>query len=91
MIRRLFWLTLGAALGITGYRRVTAAARALRPVRGVRQIARFAGDVRDGMEIYMERQQPRAALTLEDQQPRAGLPMAGSGQPHRTDHDKDGR
>jgi len=31
MIRRLFWLILGAALGITGYRRVTAVARAIMP------------------------------------------------------------
>ena len=31
MIRRLFWLSLGAAVGISGYRRVTAAARAIMP------------------------------------------------------------
>ena len=29
MIRRVFWLTLGAALGISGYRRATALARAI--------------------------------------------------------------
>lgn len=35
MIRRLFWLLLGAALGIAGYRRVSRAARALLPNGGV--------------------------------------------------------
>src|SRR5262249_15840113 len=31
MIRRMFWLTLGAVVGIAGYRRLTRAARALLP------------------------------------------------------------
>ena len=31
MIRRLFWLLLGALLGVTGNRKVTALARSLRP------------------------------------------------------------
>ena len=34
MIRRLFWLVLGAVLGVTGYRKATAFARSLRPARG---------------------------------------------------------
>jgi hypothetical protein len=35
MIRRLFWLVLGAALGIAGYRRVSRAARMLLPISGL--------------------------------------------------------
>ena len=34
MIRRLFWLVLGAALGIAGYRRASRAARMLLPNSG---------------------------------------------------------
>ncbi len=64
MIRRLFWLTLGAALGITGYRRVTALARSFTPAVRARELTRFAGDVREGMEIYRQRQlaAPRQAI-----------------------------
>ncbi len=92
MIRRLFWLLLGAVLGVTAYRRLTAAARALLPVTRARQLTRFAADVRDGMELYMERHAPREPLTLEGQQARAGLPGAGTEQPgRRTNHEKDGR
>lgn len=91
MIRRLFWLALGAALGITAYRRVSAAARALLPVSRARQLTRFAADVRDGMELYLERHPRRAPLTLEAQQARAGLPAAGPRQARGTDHVKDGR
>jgi hypothetical protein len=35
MIRRLIWLTIGAVLGITGYRRASRAAKALLPAPGV--------------------------------------------------------
>jgi hypothetical protein len=91
MIRRLLWLVLGAVLGITGYRRLSAAARALLPVTRARQLTRFAADVRDGMQIYMERQSSRAPLTLEGQQARAGLPGGGTVPGHRIDHEKDGR
>ena len=35
MIRRLFWLVLGAALGIAGYRRASRAARMLLPTSGL--------------------------------------------------------
>jgi len=63
VIRRLFWLTLGAFLGITGYRRVTALARTT-PAMRARDLTRFAGDVREGMEIYRQRQlaAPRRAI-----------------------------
>ncbi len=32
-MRRMFWLTLGAAMGVSGYRKVTRMARALTPAR----------------------------------------------------------
>ncbi|MDX6333405.1 MAG: hypothetical protein QOG05_745 [Streptosporangiaceae bacterium] len=75
MIRRLFWLILGAALGISGYRRVTAAARAIMPGPRARELGRFAGDVREGMDIYRQRQLEASRPALEG----------------RTDHEEDGR
>jgi len=63
VIRRLFWLTLGAALGISAYRRAAAAARAISP--GARDLTRFAGDVREGMEIYRQRQLQHTRPALE--------------------------
>jgi hypothetical protein len=68
MIRRLFWLTLGAVLGVAGYRRLTALARAVSPAARAQGLARFAGDVREGMQLYMERQPANAASTLESQE-----------------------
>ncbi len=91
MIRRLFWLILGAVLGVTAYRRITAAARVLLPGGRARQLTRFAADVRDGMELYRERHTPRVPLTLEGQQARAGFPPAGNGQARRINHEKDDR
>jgi len=97
MIRRLFWLSAGAAIGITGYRRAEALGRAAsarltvpasapagaaegrmpaagsgtygrRPRRSavarVRGAVRFARDVRDGMDMYMDRHQGRLGPTL---------------------------
>ncbi len=75
MIRRLFWLSLGAAVGISGYRRVTAAARVIMPAPRARELARFAGDVREGMDIYRQRQLQTSRPALEG----------------RTDHEEDGR
>jgi hypothetical protein len=72
VIRRLFWLTLGAALGISAYRRGARAARVISP--GARELTRFAGDVRAGMEMYRQRQLPSARPALEG----------------RTDHVEDG-
>jgi len=88
MIRRLFWLVLGAVLGVTGYRRATALARSLRPVRGAASLAHFAGDVREGMALYMERQAAAAPSTLETHR-RRGLDQ-GRPAPH-PDELKDGR
>jgi len=76
MIRRLFWLVLGAVLGVTGYRKATALARSLRPAPRASGLAEFAADVREGMALYMERQARPPASTLEGHR-RRGLP-AGS-------------
>lgn len=65
MIRRLFWLTLGAVLGITAYRRATAVARAIMPGPRAREITSFAGDVREGMQIYRQRQLQASRPALE--------------------------
>jgi hypothetical protein len=86
VIRRLFWLALGAVLGVAGYRRATALARSLRPAPRPASLAGFAADVREGMALYLERhaeRQPgRAPSALEARPPRAVS---------RIDEPKDGR
>jgi hypothetical protein len=79
MIRRLFWLSLGAALGVAGYRRLTALARAVSPAARVRGLAGFAGDVREGMQLYMERQPADRASTLERPAGQRHLPRPPAG------------
>lgn len=64
MIRRLFWLTLGAIAGVAGYRRVEKLAQRRSLVSAVRGTARFARDVRDGMDEYSARQQRSRDTTL---------------------------
>jgi hypothetical protein len=88
MIRRLFWLVLGAVLGVAGYRKATALARSLRPAPRASALGEFAADVREGMAVYMERQARPPASTLEGHR-RRGLP-AGQRPPHH-DELKDGR
>jgi hypothetical protein len=106
MIRRLFWMTLGAVAGVTGYRRVSRLARAIQPWadRGGRRdgwpgggssrgAALFLRDVRDGMELYVDRRSRAAGPTLEGQQAlteRAGQAAASRTYPG-TDYSKDGR
>ena len=91
MIRRLFWLGLGAVLGVTGYRKATALARSLRPAPRASGLAEFAADVREGMALYMERHARPPAPTLEGHR-RAGLPGGGrGGSAHNQDELKDGR
>jgi hypothetical protein len=86
MIRRLFWMSLGAALGVTGYRRAVAVGRMLRPGRG--GLAAFAADVREGMALYMDRHSGRAPSTLEG----PGQPGPAGGRPVlSTTEPKDGR
>ena len=90
MTRRLFWLGLGAVLGVTGYRKVTAIARSLRPAPRPSALAGFAADVREGMAVYMERQAQPPASTLEGHR-RRGLPAGGPapGQPRPDTHHHD--
>jgi hypothetical protein len=85
MIRRLFWVTVGALVGVTGYRRVSRLARAAglggRGSTGRRSragldwgggggAALFARDVREGMELYADRHPRLAGRTLEGQRAR---------------------
>ncbi|HLX49710.1 MAG TPA: hypothetical protein VKS82_15380 [Streptosporangiaceae bacterium] len=62
MTHRLFWLTVGAGLGISGYRRANRLVRgftrqvAPRPRLQITGLAEFARDVRDGMDLYQEQQ-----------------------------------
>ena len=75
MIRRGFWLTVGAAAGIIGYRRVSAVSRRLSGkltaggARGAVGVAgetvRFARDVREGMELYSARHSEPPGPTLD--------------------------
>jgi hypothetical protein len=96
MMRRLFWLVLGAVLGVTGYRKATTIARSLRPAPRASALAGFAADVREGMAVYRERQAQPPASTLEGHRRRglpAGRPAARQPRPGTHHHDelKDGR
>jgi hypothetical protein len=77
VIRRGFWLAVGAAGGIFGYRRVSSLARQVaqtlgpRPNRPAavkrhwgRETIRFARDVREGMDLYLARHPGPARPTL---------------------------
>jgi len=87
MIRRLFWLTLGAVLGISAYRRATAVARAIMPGPRAREITSFAGDVREGMQIYRQRQLQASRPALEG---RTGHTEPGHTEPDNTVPDNTG-
>jgi hypothetical protein len=101
VIRRLFWLALGAVLGVTGYRRATRLVRSIAPGPRARELTRFVGDVREGMDLYMERQPGQPPPTLESQQVRPALAehrLPGHGLPERklaerrlTENGEDGR
>jgi hypothetical protein len=103
VIRRLLWMTIGAVAGVTGYRRVSQLARAMNPAArrrarrggsaGYGGLAEFLGDVREGMEEYLNRRAGPRGPTLEGQQflaEGAGHPAASRGYPG-TDYVKDGR
>jgi hypothetical protein len=86
MIRRGFWLAVGAAGGIMGYRRVSSLGRQVSEKLGgrhgqlgqpgqpsrqgavkrhwARETIRFTRDVREGMDVYIDRQRARSAPTL---------------------------
>ena len=97
-MRRMFWVSVGAIIGVTGYRRVTALARSLRPQPPQGSLAGFTADVREGMALYMDRQAARAPANLEDH-PRRSLGPASPGDTprntrwatSRNDELKDGR
>jgi hypothetical protein len=96
MMRRMFWLGLGAVLGVSGYRKATAIARSLRPAPRANALAGFAADVREGMAVYRKRQAQPPASTLEGPRRRglpAGRPDASQPRPGTHHHDelKDGR
>lgn len=79
MIRRSFWLILGAAAGIGAYRRVAALGKRARDRKitgAARETVRFTRDVREGMHLYTSRR---------DQAPRSTLSK------HTDDDERDGR
>jgi len=104
MIRRGFWLVVGAAGGIIGYRRVSSVSRQVAQTLGTapkgakspaarkrhwaRETLRFTRDVREGMDLYFDRQQARSAPTLsagaraQSSRPQSSRPQSS------TDHDK---
>jgi hypothetical protein len=82
MIRRGFWLLVGAAGGIMGYRRVSAATQQVARALGgnqkklkrrhwARETIRFTRDVREGMDLYTRRHstQERSTLSPESRRP----------------------
>jgi len=86
MIRRLFWAGLGAAVGITGYRRIsrrltllTRGAGGTWGAGGVRGAAGFVGDVRAGMAEYLARYPAHPGPGGEIQRPGAGQPDSPGG------------
>jgi hypothetical protein len=91
LIRRLFWVTVGALVGVTGYRRVSRLARAIAPggrrrrssggARGLdwaHGAALFARDVREGMDLYADRHPRLAGRTLEVQRAGARRPRGAA-------------
>jgi hypothetical protein len=93
MIRRGFWLAVGAAGGIMGYRRASSLARQVSATLGVRperpgavkrhwgrETIRFARDVRAGMDIYMARHPGPERPTLGANPGKASPGQASPGQ-----------
>jgi len=60
MIRRGFWIMVGAVGGVMGYRRVVRVTKRA----WARETIRFSRDVRDGMDLYIARHQGRPGPTL---------------------------
>lgn len=96
-------MTIGAAAGVTGYRRVSRLARAIQPqASGLNRpggrsryggLAVFLRDVRDGMELYVNRSSAPPGPALDGQHVLAdgpGQPAASSAYPSNN-YAKDGR
>jgi hypothetical protein len=77
VIRRGFWLAVGAAGGIMGYRRVSSLGRRVSETLSpgqkrpgavkrhwARETIRFTRDVREGMDVYMSRHPAPSRPTL---------------------------
>jgi len=60
MIRRGFWVMVGAVGGVMGYRRIVRVTKRA----WARETIRFTRDVRDGMDLYTARHQGRSGPTL---------------------------
>jgi hypothetical protein len=96
-MRRLVWLTVGAGLGISGYRRASRIVgelpgprSAARRRQRAESLARFARDVREGMDLYaeqqrlnIERRRASAAPTLGSHQVTAASAAGEAGAGHR--------
>jgi hypothetical protein len=91
VIRRGFWLAVGATGGIMGYRRVSSLGRQVSQTLGARpkrpeavkrhwarESIRFTRDVRDGMDLYSARHPRPSGPTLGP----------GTGAGNSTDHDE---
>jgi hypothetical protein len=94
MIRRGFWLTVGAAGGIIGYRRVSALSRQVSETLGVRASSQGQGKARRNRHWAREtlrftrdvREGMDAYIARQQGRP---APTLGPGKSnHRTDHDK---
>jgi hypothetical protein len=67
VIRRGFWLAVGVAGGIMGYRRVVLFGRRVsgaKKRRWIRETIGFTRDVREGMDLYMVRHPRQVGPTL---------------------------
>jgi hypothetical protein len=90
VIRRLFWLTAGAVLGVAAYRRLEAVLRSIPlPIRAgaaarLKSMAQFGSDVAEGMAEYKDRRSQRISSTLEGHREQPGVTLG-------TDDEKDGR
>jgi hypothetical protein len=82
VIRRLFWLILGAVLGVTGYRRLTMLVRSWSPAARAGQVSEFVADVREGMSLYRERHPRPRASGLESHTGPGGTPSASTSSPN---------
>jgi hypothetical protein len=80
-MRRLFWVTVGAGLGISGYRKANRVVREISRPRSLRPrwratgMTAFARDVRDGMDLYAEQQRLNIERRRAPAAPALGSPQ----------------